>query len=81
MESLNIQPTALPSSTSVEEEIEWHCVIDELPEDGEPVEVMLERTHEIRIAHRGHYQSTGAWFDAETHTPIYEAIVHWKEHS
>lgn len=80
MEPQNIRPAALPPGKPIGEQVDWHCVVDELPEDGEPVEVVLERTHEIRIAHRGHYQSTSAWFDVETHTPIYETIVQWKEH-
>ena len=81
MQLLNTDATVVSSGAPEQEEVEWHCVIDELPEDGARVEVMLERTHEIRMACRGHYQSTGAWFDSETHTPIYETIVCWKEHS
>jgi len=59
----------------------WTLVTDQLPQDGKLVEVMLERSSEIRIACRGHYESTGAWFDAITHTPIYETIAHWRARS
>jgi hypothetical protein len=57
---------------------EWKHVIEQMPEDGEPVHVRLEHSQEILTAWRGRYQSTGAWFDARTSTPIYEKIVHWK---
>jgi hypothetical protein len=65
---------AIPESV----EPAWIHVLEQLPEDGEPVDVMLERSRQIRIAWRGHYQSTGAWFDAKTRQPIYETIAHWK---
>ncbi len=70
----------LPVATQ-QPETDWIHVLDHLPDDGELVEVLLKRTREIRIACRGHYQSTGAWFDSETHTPIYDTVVHWREHS
>ena len=56
----------------------WINVKERLPDDGELVQVMFERSGEIHVACRGHYQSTGAWFDAQTHTPIYEAVTRWK---
>jgi hypothetical protein len=56
----------------------WIDVTDRLPDDGETVHVMLERSRNVRVAWRGHYESTGAWFDAETRGPIYEAITRWK---
>jgi hypothetical protein len=59
----------------------WVHVIDRLPEDGELVHVIIARTREIRTASRGHYESTSAWFDAKTHEPIYETILHWKARS
>jgi hypothetical protein len=76
---------SLETSFSPEPEVAtpdaWIHVLEQLPEDGEPVDVILERSHEIRIAWRGHYQSTGAWFDAKTRQPIYEPIAHWKARS
>jgi len=59
----------------------WTLVTEQLPQDGKLVQVMLERSCEIRIACRGHYESTSAWFDAITHTPIYETIAHWRARS
>ena len=59
----------------------WTLVTEQLPQDGKLVQVMLERSSEIRIACRGHYESTSAWFDASTHTPIYETIAHWRARS
>jgi hypothetical protein len=56
----------------------WTLVTERLPQDGKLVQVILEGSREIRVACRGHYQSTSAWFDAATHTPIYETIAHWK---
>jgi hypothetical protein len=56
----------------------WVEVAQRLPDDGERVQVMLEQSLEIRTAWRGHYQSTGAWFDARTRTPIYETVLRWR---
>jgi hypothetical protein len=70
---------ALPIEAEPESaEATWINVTERLPGDGELVQVILEGSREIRIAWRGNYQSTGAWFDAQTHHPIYETIVHWK---
>jgi Protein of unknown function (DUF551) len=81
MELMMDSPIAASFSTEAKpESVEspWVHVVARLPDDGEPVQVMLERSREIRIACRGHYQSTGAWFDSQTHTPIYETVTHWK---
>jgi len=81
METIMSPQIAALFSTDVQAEIvqpAWIRVTDRLPEDGELVSVILDRTREIRTAWRGHYQSTGAWFDAKTHGPIYEKIMHWK---
>jgi hypothetical protein len=59
----------------------WTRVTERLPQDGKLVQVILERSREIRVACRGQYESTSAWFDAITHTPIYETIAHWKARS
>jgi hypothetical protein len=56
----------------------WISVTDRLPDDGQPVQVLMQHSRAILTAWRGHYQSTGAWFDAETHQPIYETIAHWR---
>jgi hypothetical protein len=56
----------------------WINVKERLPDDGELVQVILEGSREIRVACRGNYQSTSAWFDERTHTPIYETATHWK---
>jgi hypothetical protein len=83
MESLtspSLATSLSPEPEAPSESIEpaWIHVLEELPEDGEAVQVKLERSDKIRTAWRGHYQSTGAWFDAETHAPIYETIALWK---
>ncbi len=56
----------------------WVLASERLPEDGVPVQVELANSGEVRLASRGHYQSTGAWFDEETHVPIYESITQWR---
>lgn len=56
----------------------WINVEERLPDDGELVQVILARSQEIRVACRGHYQRTAAWFDSETRTPIYETVTHWR---
>jgi hypothetical protein len=56
----------------------WIDVSERLPIDGDRVQVKLTGSNEIRIAFRGHYQSTGAWFDAATRGPIYDTITYWK---
>ena len=56
----------------------WIDVAERLPDDGECVQVMLEHSLEVRNACRGHYQSTSAWFDAESRTPIYDTILRWR---
>jgi hypothetical protein len=81
---LLISPVAAPLAiaakpTSVERR--WTLVTERLPQDGKLVQVILEGSREIRVACRGHYQSTSAWFDAATHTPIYETIARWKARS
>jgi hypothetical protein len=81
MQLITIAPksTSLPTGAKPESvEHEWVPVLERLPDDGEPVHVMLAQSREIRIAWRGNYQSTGAWFDAETRHPIYETIDNWR---
>jgi hypothetical protein len=56
----------------------WVRALERLPDDAELVHVILPASREIRIACRGRYQSTSAWFDAQTHNPIYEMVTHWK---
>jgi Protein of unknown function (DUF551) len=81
MELIESSPIARACSINTESETAdstWIQVSERMPEDREPVHVMLEKSREILTAWRGHYQSTGAWFDARTATPIYEKIVRWK---
>jgi Protein of unknown function (DUF551) len=59
----------------------WVDVAEELPADGEFVEIRFVGAGATTMACRGHYQSTGAWFDEKTHTPIYDRVTHWKVRS
>jgi len=84
MELIGNKPAAAPFPIDAKPESTepgWKRVLERMPDDGVPVQVMMEGSREIRMAWCGHYQRTGAWFDAKTHVPIYEPIAHWKARS
>jgi hypothetical protein len=80
MEMIAIAPTEVSFVSAAVEPL-WINVVERMPKDGELVHVLLEHSRDIRLASRGDYQSTSAWFDAQTHSPIYETIIHWKPRS